>query len=126
MSLHASSYTTNKDTHDKRDDLTNEVTCTGYTASGVATSVTVGAVTTNDRVDVTFGVVSWTTATITARYGVISKMVLWLESQPNGFLEITLRRPPDEESKHAEQVGEQADGCVGQVAIASHPLITSR
>jgi hypothetical protein len=74
MSLHTSSYTANKDTHDKFDDVTNEVTGTGYTAGGAVTAVTVSAVdTTNDRVDITFGAVSWPSATITARYGVIRK-----------------------------------------------------
>jgi hypothetical protein len=33
--LVTSSYTPNKDTHDKRDDVTNEVAGTGYTAGGV-------------------------------------------------------------------------------------------
>jgi hypothetical protein len=74
LSLHTSAYTPNKDTHDRFDDVTNEVTGTGYTAGGAATTVTVSAVdTTNDRVDITFGATSWTTATITARYGVIRK-----------------------------------------------------
>ena len=74
VSLHTSSFTPNKDTMDRFDDVTNEVTGTGYTAGGTATSVTVGSVdTTNDRVDITFGAVSWTTSTITSRYGVIRK-----------------------------------------------------
>lgn len=74
MSLHTSSYTPNKDTQDRFDDVTNEVTGTGYTAGGMAVTATVGAVdTTNDRVDITFAAAAWTTATITARYGVIRK-----------------------------------------------------
>lgn len=75
MSLHTSTLAANKDTHDFFDDMTNEVTGTGYTAGGNAiTGVTVSAVdTTNDRVDITFPAVSWPTATITARYGIIRK-----------------------------------------------------
>lgn len=74
VSLHTAAYAPNKDTHDRFDDVTNEVTGTGYTAGGAVTSVTVGAVdATNDRVDVTFGAVSWPSSTITARYGVIRK-----------------------------------------------------
>ncbi|KTE23143.1 MULTISPECIES: hypothetical protein [unclassified Sphingopyxis] len=66
--LVTSSYTPNKDTHDRRDDVTNEVTGTGYTAGGAASSVSVAAVdTTNDRVVITFGSVSWPSSTITAR-----------------------------------------------------------
>lgn len=72
--LVTSSYTPNKDTHDKRDDVTNEVSGTGYTAGGTAVTVTVGAVdTTNDRVDITFAAVSWPTSTITARGAVYYK-----------------------------------------------------
>jgi hypothetical protein len=72
--LVTSSYTPNKDTHTRRSDVTNEVTGTGYTAGGAATVATVAAVdTTNDRVDVSFGDVNWSTATITARAAVIYK-----------------------------------------------------
>lgn len=72
--LLTSSYTPNKDTHTKRSDLTNEVVGTGYTAGGAAATVTVGAVdTANDRVDITLGGASWTTATITARYAAYYK-----------------------------------------------------
>lgn len=72
--LVTSSYTPNKDTHDRRDDVTNEVTGTGYTAGGMAVTVTVAAVdTTNDRVVLTFASHAWTTSTITARAEVIYK-----------------------------------------------------
>jgi hypothetical protein len=72
--LVTSAYTPNKDTHDFRDDVTNEVSGTGYTAGGVATTVTVSAVdTANDRVDITFGAVSWPSSTITARGAVYYK-----------------------------------------------------
>jgi len=65
--LVTSSYTPNKDTHDKRDDVTGEVTGTGYTAGGVTSAVTVTKDTANDRVTIQFGAVSWATSTITAR-----------------------------------------------------------
>jgi hypothetical protein len=65
--LVASTYTPNKDTHDKRDDVTGEVTGTGYTAGGVTSAVTVTKDTANDRVTIQFGAVSWATSTITAR-----------------------------------------------------------
>ena len=72
--LTTSSYTENKDSHDKRDDVTNEVTGTGYTAGGASTTVTVAAVdTANDDVEITIGAASWTTSTITARKAVIYK-----------------------------------------------------
>lgn len=72
--LTTSAYTENKDTHDKRDDVTNEVTGTGYTAGGASTTVTVAAVdTANDDVEITIGAASWATSTITARKAVIYK-----------------------------------------------------
>jgi hypothetical protein len=72
--LCTSTYAPNKDTHTKRSDVTNEVTGTGYTAGGNSVTVTVAAVdTANDRVDITLGGTTWTTATITARYAVYYK-----------------------------------------------------
>lgn len=71
--LVTSTYTANKDTHDKRDDVTNEVSGTGYTAGGATTAVTVTKDTANDKVTISFGAVSWATATITARAAVIYK-----------------------------------------------------
>lgn len=65
--LVTSAYTPNKDTHDKRDDITNEVTGTGYTAGGTTCAVTVTKDTTNDKVTITLGSVSWSSSTITAR-----------------------------------------------------------
>ena len=73
MLLVTSSYTASK-AHDKRDDLTNEVSGTGYTAGGNACSVSVAATdNTNNDVEISFTVTSWTSATITARAGVIYK-----------------------------------------------------
>ncbi len=65
--LVTSSYTPNKDTHDFRDDVTNEVTGTGYTAGGATSAVTVTKDTANDKVTIEFGVVSWPSSTLTAR-----------------------------------------------------------
>lgn len=61
------SYTANKDTHDRRDDITNEVSGTGYTAGGNTSVVTVTKDTANDKVTIQLGAVSWPTSTITAR-----------------------------------------------------------
>lgn len=72
--LVTSSYTPNKDTHDFRNDVTNEVTGTGYSAGGAAVTVTVNAVdTANDRQEITLGGASWSTSTITARGAVYYK-----------------------------------------------------
>lgn len=71
--LVTSSYTPNKGTHDKRDDVTNEVTGTGYTAGGTSCTVAGALDTTNHRYDVTITGPSWVTATITARAMVVYK-----------------------------------------------------
>jgi hypothetical protein len=71
--LVTSIYTPNKDTHDKRDDVTNEVSGTGYTAGGVTSACTVTKDTANDRVTLSFAAVNWATSTITARAAVIYK-----------------------------------------------------
>jgi len=71
--LVTTAYTENKDTHTKRSDITNEVTGTGYTAGGVTCTVTVTKDTTNDRLDITLGAVSWPSSTITARKAVYYK-----------------------------------------------------
>lgn len=65
--LVTSTYSPNKDTHDKRNDVTNEVTGTGYTAGGTTCAVTVTKDTANDKVTITLGSVSWSSSTITAR-----------------------------------------------------------
>ena len=71
--LVTSGYTANKDTHDKRDDVTNEVSGTGYTAGGVTSACTVTKDTANDKVTLSFAAVSWASSTITARGAVIYK-----------------------------------------------------
>lgn len=61
-----SSYTENKDTHDRRDDVTNEISGTGYTSGGTSVTVTVNAIdTTNDRVEITLGGATWASSTLT-------------------------------------------------------------
>jgi len=71
--LTTSTYTENKDTHDRRDDVTNEVSGTGYTAGGNAATVTVTKDTVNDRVDISLGGTTWASSTITARKAVYYK-----------------------------------------------------
>lgn len=72
VALCTSTYTPAQDTHDYFNDITNEVTGTGYTAGGATlasktVNYTAGTNTTTfDAADV-----SWTTSTITARYAVI-------------------------------------------------------
>lgn len=75
MMLVTSSYTPDKDTHDFRDDVTNEVANgNGYTTNGKAVTVTVEAIdTTNDRVEISFADVTWSTSTITAAGAVVYK-----------------------------------------------------
>ena len=68
----------NFDAYDFRDDIVNEVTGTGYTAGGVAATVTVGSVdTTNDRTPITISNLApgWSTSTITAVGGWLYKVV---------------------------------------------------
>jgi hypothetical protein len=63
---------TKKDSHAFRSDVTNEITGTGYTAGGNSCTATVGSLdTTNNRVEVTFSVTNWTSATITSAYGLV-------------------------------------------------------
>src|SRR5690242_8580055 len=71
--LTTSGYTEDKDAHDFRNDVTNEVSGTGYTAGGNTVTVTVTLDTTNDRVDISLGGTSWSSSTITARKAVYYK-----------------------------------------------------
>lgn len=74
MMLTTSAYTPNIDTHDFRDDVTNEVTGTGYTAGG-ATLAGVGVTydAASNQVRVTWTDPTWPSSTITARTAVIYK-----------------------------------------------------
>jgi hypothetical protein len=72
--LVTSTYSPNKDTHTKRSDVTNEVGASGsYAAGGGTATVTVTKDIVNDRIDISLGAVSFTTATITARAAVYYK-----------------------------------------------------
>lgn len=66
-------YAVNKDTHTRKNQITNEVTGAGYTAGGQASAVTITPDLSNDREDLSFATVTWTSATITARAAVIYK-----------------------------------------------------
>lgn len=77
MMLVTSSYVASK-SHDKRNHIKSptdyEVTGAGYTAGGNACALTVAATdNVNNDVEISFSVTSWTSATITARAGVIYK-----------------------------------------------------
>lgn len=71
--LVTSSYSPNKDTHDRRDDITNEVSGTGYTTGGVTSACTVTKDTANDKVTLQFASVSWPSSTINARAAIYYK-----------------------------------------------------
>lgn len=73
FALLTSSYTPNQDTDDVWATISgNEVSGTGYTAGGVTlASQAVAADNANHRMKFTAANPSWTSATITARYGVI-------------------------------------------------------
>jgi len=64
-------YTASKDGHDRRNDVSSEISGTGYTAGGNATTCTI----TNDtnKKILTFLSVSWPSATFTTAGGVIYK-----------------------------------------------------
>jgi hypothetical protein len=69
--LCTSSYTPNQDTHQYKSDVTNEVSGTGYTATGQTLASVTWAYTSGTntmKLDATDP--SWTTSTITARYAV--------------------------------------------------------
>jgi hypothetical protein len=73
MLLVTSSYSANKDTHEYRDDVTNEVANgNGYTTGGAATACTVARDAYN-RITITFAATNWTTSTITAAAAVVYK-----------------------------------------------------
>lgn len=70
--LCTSTYTPNQDTHVYKSDVTNEVSGTGYTATGQAlASVTVGYTAGTNVFKFDAADTSWAASTITARYAVI-------------------------------------------------------
>lgn len=74
VALVTSSYTPNQDTHDFFDDVTNEVSGTGYTAGGGSLASKAVTVDTTDNEGVFDAAdLTWSTSTITARGAVIYK-----------------------------------------------------
>lgn len=74
VALVTSSYTPDQDVHDFFDDVTNEVSGTGYTAGGATLgSAAVTADNTDNEGVFDAADTSWTTATITARAAVLYK-----------------------------------------------------
>lgn len=71
--LVTSTYAPDKDLHLTRSNVSNEVTGTGYTAGGNSATPTVTKDTANDRVDISWTIGNWTSATITARAVVLYK-----------------------------------------------------
>jgi len=67
VALVTSSYTPDKDTHEHFDDVTNEVSGTGYTAGGNTVTGTLTLDNANDKLTLEFASTNWTSATITAR-----------------------------------------------------------
>jgi hypothetical protein len=69
-----SAYTPNQDTHNFRDDVTNEVVGTGYTAGGATLAgVSVTYDTATNEVRISWTDPTWPSSTITARTAVIYK-----------------------------------------------------
>lgn len=74
VALVTSTYTPDQDAHDNFDDVTNEVSGTGYTAGGATLgSVTVTADNTDNEGVFDAADTAWATSTITARGAVVYK-----------------------------------------------------
>ncbi len=71
--LVTAAYAENQATHNRRDDVTNEVVGAGYTAGGQAVVPTFTNDTTNHRLTIVFPTVTWPSSTITARKAVYYK-----------------------------------------------------
>lgn len=70
--LCTSSYTPNQDTHDFKDDITNEVSGTGYTAGGATLTTKTDSYTSGtNTIALDADDVTWSSSSITARYAVI-------------------------------------------------------
>jgi len=70
--LCTNSYTPNQDTHEKKSDVTNEVTGDGYTAGGITlTEKTLTYVADGNKIKFDAADITWSDSTITARYAVI-------------------------------------------------------
>ena len=75
VALTSSAYTPDQDLHDFFDDITNEVTTSGTYAAGGATLTNKAVTADNTDNEGVFDAddVSWTSATITARYAILYK-----------------------------------------------------
>lgn len=74
VALTTSGYTPDQDAHDFFNDVTNEVSATGYTAGGAALgSKTVSYDTATNETRLDAADVSWTAASFTCRYAVVYK-----------------------------------------------------
>lgn len=70
--LCTSSYTPDQDAHEYKDDITNEITGTGYTAKGAALASKTNTYTAaTNTVKLDAADVSWSSSTITARYAIV-------------------------------------------------------
>jgi hypothetical protein len=83
VALCTSTYTPSIDNHDMFDDVTNEVSATGYTAGGATLTLTVTQNNANDMAVVTASAsTTWTGSSITARYAVIYKVGAGASTSP--------------------------------------------
>jgi hypothetical protein len=74
VALCTSAYTPNQDTHDFFDDITNEVSGTGYTAGGYTLTTSAPAYdATSNTLRLDADDATWTNASFTARYAIIYK-----------------------------------------------------
>jgi hypothetical protein len=71
--LVTSSYAEDRAAHSKRSSITNEVSGTGYTAGGVALTLTASLNTTTHILTLTIPAATWTSSTITARKLIVYK-----------------------------------------------------
>jgi hypothetical protein len=72
--LTTSGYTEDRGAHSKRSSVTNEVTsATGYSAGGVAVTLTASLNTTTHKLTLSIGSATWSSSTITARKLVVYK-----------------------------------------------------
>jgi hypothetical protein len=71
--LVTSGYTEDRAAHSKRSSITNEVSGTGYTAGGVALTLTASLNTTTHILTLTIPTATWASSTITARKLIVYK-----------------------------------------------------
>lgn len=83
VALVTSTYTPNYDTHDFFDDITNEISGTGYTAGGeTIASITTSKDTTDDEGVADGNDVTWATATFTAAAAIVYKSTGYDNTSP--------------------------------------------